>query len=52
MGSTYTVQYWTNEHEGEYKYYVWWQGESFDEAVKELVKCKEKDYGCVKLEWR
>jgi hypothetical protein len=52
MGSTFTVQYWTNEHEGEYKYYVWWSGESLDEAMKEMVKCKDKNYGCVKLEWR
>lgn len=52
MGSTFTVQYWTNAYEGEYKYYVFWQGESFDESIRQMVKCKDKGYGCVKMEWR
>ena len=52
MGCKFIVLYWTDAHEGEYKYYIHWQGEDFSEGIKNLVQCKELGYGCVKLEWR
>jgi hypothetical protein len=53
MGSKYSVQVWGRWLPGEdYSYTMVWQGQSFLQALWELVKARRLGFGCTKLECR
>lgn len=52
MGNTFEVEVWKQaEYGGEYRYFPFWRGESFLQAIRQLRDAK-KLHGCVCLTWR
>ena len=53
MGNTWTVEVWrySDLYEG-YRDELFWQGESFFQALLQFRRAKKTGSGCIKLYWR
>lgn len=48
---TFEVYFWTRNEDG-YYWEMFWSGTDLIDALSKLKRAKEKEKGCVKLEWR
>ena len=51
MGNGFEIEVWI-PYGNDYRYKVYWAGDTFEAAIEQMRKAQSEGYKCIKLEWR